>query len=250
MGIKGYIKKLMRGRGLGLFRLPAGADIYEADGLASIHDHTFLDDPRFRAAYDRGVAAAGDYGWHWRVHIGLWAAETAGRLEGDFVECGVNRGFLSSAIMNSLDWDSLGKTFYLLDTFEGIDPDQSADELERLRNAKHIDEGFYVTDLKAVEKNFAEWKNVRIVKGPVPDTLSEISSEIIAFLHIDMNHAAPEVAALRTLWPRIAKAGIILLDDYAYFGYRPQKEAMDALGEELGFAVASLPTGQGLIIRT
>ena len=58
MGIKGYIKKLMRGRGLGLFRLPAGADIYEADGLASIHDHTFLDDPRFRAAYDRGVAAA------------------------------------------------------------------------------------------------------------------------------------------------------------------------------------------------
>lgn len=250
MGIKGYIKKLMRGRGLGLFRLPAGADIYEADGLASIHDHTFIDDPRFRAAYDRGVAAAGDYGWHWRVHIGLWAAETAARLDGDFVECGVNRGFLSSAIMKHLDWDSLGKTFYLLDTFEGIDPEQSADELERLRNAKHIDEGFYVTDLKAVEKNFAKWNNVRIVKGPVPDTLSEISSEIIAFLHIDMNHAAPEVAALRALWPRIAKAGIILLDDYAYFGYRPQKEAMDALGEELGFAVASLPTGQGLIIRT
>lgn len=250
MGIKGYIKKLMLGRGFGLFRLPAGADIYEADGLASIHDHTFLDDPRFRAAYDRGVAAAGDYGWHWRVHIGLWAAETAARLDGDFVECGVNRGFLSSAIMKHLDWDSLGKMFYLLDTFEGIDPEQSADELERLRNAKHIDEGFYVTDLKAVEKNFAEWKNVRIVKGPVPDTLSEISSEIIAFLHIDMNHAAPEVAALRTLWPRIAKAGIILLDDYAYFGYRPQKEAMDALGEELGFSVASLPTGQGLIIRT
>lgn len=250
MGIKGYIKKLMRGRGLGLFRLPAGANIYEADGLASIHDHTFLDDPRFRAAYDRGAAAAGDYGWHWRVHIGLWAAETAARLEGDFVECGVNRGFLSSAIMKHLDWDSLGKTFYLLDTFEGIDPDQSADEIERLRNAKHIDEGFYVTDLKAVEKNFAEWKNVRIVKGPVPDTLCEISSEIIAFLHIDMNHAAPEVAALRTLWPRIAKAGIILLDDYAYFGYRRQKEAMDALGEELGFVVASLPTGQGLIIRT
>ncbi|HCA60015.1 MAG TPA: methyltransferase, partial [Blastocatellia bacterium] len=68
--------------------------------------------------------------------------------------------------------------------------------------------------------------------------------------HIDMNHAAPEVAALRMLWPRMAKAGIVLLDDYAYFGYRPQKEAMDALGQELGFAVASLPTGQGLIIRT
>ncbi len=250
MGIKSYIKKLMRKRGLGLFRLPAGADIYESDGLASMHDHSFLYDPRFRAAYQRGVAAGGNIAWHWRVHIGLWAAKTAARFEGDFVECGVNRGFLSSAIMNYLDWDSLGKTFYLLDTFEGIDPNQTTEELERLRNAKHIDEGFYITDLEAVRTNFAEWKNVKLIKGVVPDTLSEIDSETIAFLHIDMNHAAPEVAALRTLWPRIAKAGIVLLDDYAYFGYRPQKEAMDALGEELGFSVATLPTGQGLIIRT
>lgn len=30
-------------------------------------------------------------------------------------------GFLSSAIMQFLDWDRLGKQFYLLDTFRGID---------------------------------------------------------------------------------------------------------------------------------
>jgi hypothetical protein len=37
--------------------------------------------------------------WHRRVHVGQWAAACAAKLDGDFVECGVNRGFLSSSIM-------------------------------------------------------------------------------------------------------------------------------------------------------
>jgi hypothetical protein len=55
------------------------------------------------------------------MHIGLWTAATASKLPGDFVECGVNRGFLPSTIMQFLDWDHLGKQFYLFDTFRGID---------------------------------------------------------------------------------------------------------------------------------
>ena len=47
-------------------------------------------------------AAGRDYRWHWRVHVGLWTATSALKLAGDFVECGVNRGFMSSAIMHLL----------------------------------------------------------------------------------------------------------------------------------------------------
>ena len=39
-------------------------------------------------AYQRGIeATAGQdyYQWHWRVHIGLWAAASASRLDGDFL---------------------------------------------------------------------------------------------------------------------------------------------------------------------
>jgi len=98
------------------------AESYNQDGLISVHNHEFMHDVRFIEAYQRGVSATGqDYQWHWRVHLGLWAAQTAARLPGDFVECGVNRGFLSSSIMQLLDWDRLGKQFYLLDTFHGID---------------------------------------------------------------------------------------------------------------------------------
>ena len=69
--------------------VPPGSDQYNQDGLISIHNHDFMESRPFKAAYQRGVKAAGtDYNWHWRVHIGLWAAETASKLPGDFVECG------------------------------------------------------------------------------------------------------------------------------------------------------------------
>jgi hypothetical protein len=101
----------------------ATAGAYDQDGLYTIHDHSFRDSPAFRKAYERGVAAVGrdTYHWDWRVHVGLWAAANAARLPGDVVECGVNYGFLSSAIMQHLDWNRLDKDFYLLDTFQGMD---------------------------------------------------------------------------------------------------------------------------------
>jgi hypothetical protein len=58
----------------------------------------------------------------------------------------------------------------------------------------------------------------------------------------------PERAALEALWPRIPRGGVVLLDDYAYWGHGNQKDAMDAAARSLGVEVLSLPTGQGLIV--
>lgn len=227
---------------------------YVQDGLISIHNHEFMDDPAFVAAYRRGVAAAGtDYRWHWRVHVGLWAASMARNLDGDFVECGVNAGFMSSAIMRYLDWNSLDKTFYLLDTFAGIDA-RYVSEAERAegileKNEKLLEARFYVTDPEAVARNFAEWPRTRIVKGSIPETLAQVDARRVAFLHIDLNCASPEVAALEHFWERLVPGAPVLLDDYAYWGYRQQKLAMDGLAARLGAPILSLPTGQGLVLR-
>jgi hypothetical protein len=228
---------------------------YDRDGLTSIHNHDFLEQPAFQAAYQRGVVAAGqDYSWHWRVHIGLWAARTASRLPGDFVECGVNRGFMSSAVMTFLDWDRLGKQFYLLDTFRGIDERYVTDQEKSLgivdKNAGLIASGFYATESASVRRNFAEWQNATIIEGAIPETLPLVTSREVAFLHIDLNCSSPEVAALEFFWDRLVTGALVLLDDYAFYGYREQKVAMDALADRLGTMVASLPTGQGLLIRT
>jgi hypothetical protein len=250
MGVRSSIKQILRRFGYALVPLAENDGVFDSDGLITIHNHDFLSDPEFKRAYQRGVAAAGDYRWYWRVHVGLWAAATAARLEGDFVECGVNRGFLSSAIMEYLDWAQTGKTFYLLDTFGGLDEQQVGDASEKLRNEKHLDQGFYVTDLESVKANFAEWSNVRIIQGAVPRTLQQIEAAAIAYLHLDMNAAAPEVAAFEMLWEKLSPGAIVLLDDYAFYGYGKQKAAMDAAAARKGVKIASLPTGQGLIIKT
>src|SRR6476659_7753725 len=118
--LKRAVARILEARGYTL--VGDDPDAYWADGLRTVHNHDFVHEPSFVRAYARGVAAVGeDYDWQWRVHIGLWAATSAARLDGDFVECGVNRGFLSSAIMELLDWNTLGKTFWLLDTFAGVD---------------------------------------------------------------------------------------------------------------------------------
>jgi hypothetical protein len=233
-----------------------GRGVYAQDGMISVHNHEFMHDPAFERAYARGVEALQgqtDYRWHWRVHVGLWAAACAARIEGDFVECGVNRGFLSSAIMQHLDWDNLGRTFWLLDTFAGLDDryvsagDIRAGVLDR--NLSKLANGFYVSGPQGVIDNFAQWKCVRIVVGAVPDTLSQVNAASIAYLHLDMNCAPPEVAALEYFWPRLSPGAPVLLDDYAYVYCEPQKAAMDAFAQRHRVAICSLPTGQGLLLK-
>jgi hypothetical protein len=225
--------------------------VYTADGLRTVHNHDFARDPAFVRAYARGVAAAGeDYDWQWRVHIGLWAATSAARLDGDFVECGVNRGFLSSAIMELLDWDALGKTFWLLDTFAGVDvtilPPAEQEHVQRRPERAGSN---YVDGADPVRRNFATWKNVRIVVGSVPTTLDQVDADTVAFLHLDMNSSTPEVAALDALWPRLTRGAVVLFDDWGYRGFEPQHQAMSAFARDHGLPIASLPTGQGLLLK-
>jgi hypothetical protein len=229
-------------------------NVYDEDGLRSIHNCEFTRDPGFCTAYQRGVAAAeDDYHWRWRVHVGLWAAYSASKLDGDFVECGVNRGFLSSAIMEYLHWDSLDRTFYLLDTFHGMDEryvseqDANAGALER--NIWRLESGFYVGTPQSVQANFSEWKNVKIIPGSVPETLDLVDTEKVAYLHLDMNCSPPEVAAFNFFWERLVPGAFVLLDDYAYKGHESQKAAMDTAVRARDLLVVSLPTGQGLLIK-
>jgi hypothetical protein len=109
--------------------------------------------------------------------------------------------------------------------------------------------GAYETDVARVRANFAEWPNAVVVEGSVPDILPKVNTTSVAFLHIDMNCAYPERAALEYFWDRLSPGAFVLLDDYAYHGFENQADAIDTLGRSLGFSVLSLPTGQGLIVK-
>jgi hypothetical protein len=46
--------------------------------------------------------------------------------------------------------------------------------------------------------------------------------------------------------PRLVRGALILLDDHAYRGHRPEKVAMDRFAQTRPNKILSLPTGQGV----
>jgi hypothetical protein len=228
--------------------------VYDYWGLrtdpAIVHNHDFMRDPRFIAAYKRGAAAEGyDPKYFWRSHVALWCASVALALGGDFVECGVCRGMLSSSIMTYLDWNRTGRRFFLFDTFTGLDETQVTDEEIQAGTLASFRE-MYKEDLydNAVN-NFAEFNNVTIVRGSVPSTLSTVEIGDVAYLSIDMNNTAPEIAAANYFWDKLKPGAPILLDDYGFVRYETQKRAFDKWAAERGVEILALPTGQGLIVK-
>jgi len=230
-------------------------ECYARDGLFTLNNDGFRENPGFKAAYGRGVEASAGFDpqIEWRIHVALWVARTASRIPGDFVECGVNAGFISSAIMQRLNWSATDKTFYLIDTFKGpvlTQYSQTEVELGRLRVAQEaVARGAYVTNLDLVRVNYSEWPNVEIVQGVVPDVLPALGIKRVAFLHLDMNCAYPERAALEHFWHLLSPYAMVLLDDYAYFGNEYLAQTIDSAATSLATEVLSLPTGQGLIIK-
>src|ERR1017187_5492964 len=74
---------------------------YVEDGLVATRLTSFLYSEKFSAAYDAGkrTGSWGTMDLRWRVFVACWAAEHARLIPGDFVECGVNRGGISRAVM-------------------------------------------------------------------------------------------------------------------------------------------------------
>jgi hypothetical protein len=249
---KTALHNIFRSVGYDIVKTSRG-DVYYRDGMRTEHNHEFSKTSGFVKAYNRGIEGTKGQAkipGPWRVHIAIWAAQNALRHEGDFVECGVYLGFVSSVVMTYVEWNKVAndRRFLLVDNFEGIVPELLTDEERRLGRSGQFGSNYRDTYHRAAT-NVSEFKNVELIKGSVPDVLSSVKTDRVSYLHLDMNSAAPEIAALRFFWGKLVPGAVILLDDYAFAGYEPQQHAVDELASVLGFSVASLPTGQGLIIK-
>lgn len=222
---------------------------YAQDGLHSLHCADFMKDKRFAKAYAAGEATGSWSGAtvHWRAYIACWLAERASSLGGDFIECGVNRGGISRAIVSYLGAKLQGRRFYLLDTFQGIPVSILSDR--EMRHNKYFKEN-YTECYQDVLNTFREFPEVSVVRGLVPDTFIEVESEQFCFTHIDMNNAISEIAAAEYLWPRLVPGGFMLLDDYGWQINVDQRQAFDRFATERNMTVLALPTGQGLLMKT
>lgn len=227
-----------------LYRKPQ----YFEDGMISIHVCHFRDDPRYAKAKQVSLEKTGaGVNIDWRLHTVLWAADRCSKLDGDFLECGVDTGFYMRACVEYLDWNKLGKKMMLIDTYEGIPVELLTDKEKMI--SPHIKKGYKGT-YESVKKAFKDIDNIHMIQGKIPLCLDQVKSEKVAFMSIDMNSVVAEMAAIEYFWEKIVPGGIIILDDYSYsVVYSAQRIAWNEWAQKQGVSILTLGTGQGLIIK-
>ena len=139
-----------------------------------------------------------------------------------------------------------GRSFFLFDTFEGI-PETNLTDAE-------IQAGFAGrladTSLDEVRSRLGSWnQRLRFVAGDIFKTLPETETGPLAFVHIDLNAAAPTEVALQYAWERLVPSGVVLFDDYGWAEYEDQRRLIEKFFEGKKEAILALPTGQAMAIK-
>jgi hypothetical protein len=200
---------------------------------------SMLDDQPFVRAWKGNMESASDEAIIWRRYVLACAAYHCVQLEGDFVECGAYTGVGIKTVIDYLGGTAFPKAFWGYDIFEH-DPSMLNHAMPEHGT------GLY----QRVQEKFSAYPQVKLIKGLIPQVLENNCPDQIAYLHIDLNQAPAEIAALEMLFDRMVPGAILILDDYEWSGvYRAQKLAEDEWLGQRQYRVMPLPTGQGLVFK-
>jgi hypothetical protein len=151
-------------------------------------------------------------------------------IPGDLVECGVWRGgSIKLAAQVLLSLGATDRLLFLYDTFEGMtEPDPSIDIDFAGNNASK--------DWIAIQRRGVKWsyapveevhdimvqtgypmERVRLIKGPVEQTIPETMPDKIALLRLYTDWYASTKHEMQYLYPRLSPQGILILDDYGHY---------------------------------
>jgi len=148
----------------------------------------------------------------------LLVCEQAKIIPGAIVECGVWRGGMMAGMVEVF---GNNREYFLFDSFEGLPPVKDIDGDSARRWQEDKGSSNYYDNCKA-EIEYAHKamelsgaQNVRFIKGWFSETLPQYDKKIpIALLRLDCDWYDSVIDCLETLFPLVAKGGIIIIDDY------------------------------------
>ncbi len=167
-------------------------------------------------------------------------------IPGDMVECGVWKGGSAMAIALTLKkLDASDRGIWLYDTFAGMTEPTERDVQydgvtphERMAQANltsFAELGCVSVD--EVEANIRSTgyppERVKLIKGDVLETIPLYAPGQIALLRLDTDWHASTAHELKHLYPRLARGGVLIIDDYGH--WRGARQAVDeyfAAGDE------------------
>jgi len=156
-------------------------------------------------------------------------------IAGDIVECGVWKGgSMAAAAMTLAELGDTCRDLWLFDTFEGMseptaeDTDYSgAPGSEVLKHdpwCKCADAPIEQVQKVLYETGYPK-DRMRFIKGRVEETLPLSAPEAISLLRLDTDWYESTIHELKHLFPRLAKGGVIIIDDYGH--WRGARRACD-----------------------
>jgi len=158
-------------------------------------------------------------------------------IAGDIVECGVWRGGSMMAIALALiARGDTSRDLYLYDTFEGMSEPTEADRdpygesaEARLARSERGEAVWAVAGLDDVQANLASTgyprERIHYIQGKVEDTIPGTLPDRIALLRLDTDWYASTRHELTHLYPRLARHGVLIIDDYGH--WQGARQAVD-----------------------
>jgi O-methyltransferase len=217
--------------------------IYTGDNLVTWGRNLgFFENDKFMQAWRTHGTTSVEEAIVWRIYVVNWAVQSvlARNIPGDLVECACYKGTTARIVCDYVDWAQRPERHYYL--YDLFDHDPS---MPHHRMTEHSAQLY-----SQVKARFAEFGNVTVTQGKVPEVLHDVGpKEKIAFMHIDLNNVQAEIGALEVLFDKLQPGGIMILDDYGWLAYRPQKLAEDPWLAKRGYHVLEMPTGQGLVFK-
>ncbi len=164
-------------------------------------------------------------------------------IPGDIVECGVWRGgSVMLAAMALAHFGDTSRKIHLFDTFDGV-PEPDPIDVDWNGTSphpvwkQHKEQGTkwgYGGPLEDVRNNLQQTgypeENFTFVKGMVEETLPDAAPQDIALLRLDTDLYRSTAHELKTLYPKLAIGGVLIIDDYGY--YQGVRKAVDEFLEQ------------------
>jgi hypothetical protein len=156
-------------------------------------------------------------------------------IAGAIVECGVWKGGSMAAVARTLlQMQDVSRDLYLFDTFKGMtEPTVNDFDYSGKRADKVMleDPGYKCADAPLEQVKEVLYgtgypkERIHFVPGKIEETLPDSAPETISLLRLDTDWYASTKHELIYLFPRLSKAGVIVIDDYGH--WRGARQACD-----------------------
>lgn len=176
-------------------------------------------------------------------------------VKGALVECGVWRGgSMMATALTLLRLDDTDRDLYLFDTFEGMTEPGNEDVKQGGRHASDVlqretrdSSHWAIASIEEVRRALFSVgyprDRIHFVKGAVEKTLPESAPAEVALLQLDTDWYSSTKHELSQLYPRLARGGVLIIDDYGY--WRGARQAVDEYIRENELTLLLIPIDHG-----